>query len=81
MAYLPAIQVYNLKIQCLIKLYSPVVGTGTETVGCIVLLDSTLSRVIKTLVDARIDTLVDSSSLELIERTETDFLSSVFIKV
>ena len=81
MAYLPGIQVYNLTIQCLITFYSPVVGTGTETVGCIVLLDSTLSRVIKTLVDARIDALVDSSSLELIERTETDFLSSVFIKV
>ena len=72
---------YNLKIQCFITLYSPVVGTGTETVGCFVLLGITLSPVIKALVGARIDVLVDSSSVELMEKTDTGNLSTVFIKV
>ena len=76
MAYLPATQV--VKIQCLITFYSPIVGTATETVGGIVLLGSTLSPVIKALVGARIDALVDGSSVEW---TETDNSSSVFIKV
>ena len=62
-------------------LYSPVVGIATETVGCIVLLSKTSPVIMSSVGTGGIDALADINLVDLLEKTETDILLMVLIKV